>query len=84
MSKGRQLSFLPETPDEDGDQLDLIEEAGTEVLSVDLIRPPTIQQAIEASWALPNREVDEILGDGGLSGATTGQLAELVRRAGLR
>jgi hypothetical protein len=27
---GRQLSFLPETPDEDGNQLDLLEEAGTE------------------------------------------------------
>jgi hypothetical protein len=25
--RGRQLSFVPETPDEDGDQLDLIEEA---------------------------------------------------------
>jgi hypothetical protein len=23
---GRQLSFMPETPDEDGDQLDLLEE----------------------------------------------------------
>jgi hypothetical protein len=28
--RGRQLSFMPETPDENGDQLDLIEEAGTE------------------------------------------------------
>lgn len=34
---GRQLSFLPSGPDEDGDQLDLIEELGTEVLRVDSI-----------------------------------------------
>jgi len=36
---GRQLSFLPENPDEDGDQLDLIEEAGTEILRVDSLPP---------------------------------------------
>jgi hypothetical protein len=38
---GRQLSFLPESPDEDGDQLDLIEEAGTEPLRVDSITDDT-------------------------------------------
>jgi hypothetical protein len=27
---GRQLAFFPESADEDGDQLDIIEEAGTE------------------------------------------------------
>jgi hypothetical protein len=47
-STGRQLSFLPDSPDEDGDQLDLLEEAGTEILRVDSFRQPST--AGSCSW----------------------------------
>jgi hypothetical protein len=47
-STGRQLSFLPESPDEDGDQLDLIEEAGTETLRVDSLPSAEVEWTREA------------------------------------
>jgi hypothetical protein len=40
---GRQLSFLPESADENGDQLDLVEECGTETLRADSYRVPTVE-----------------------------------------
>jgi hypothetical protein len=44
---GRQLSFMPENPDEDGDQMDLIEEAGTEVLTPASILVPACEATVE-------------------------------------
>jgi hypothetical protein len=55
MAGGRQLSFMPEHPDEDGDQMDLLEEAGTEVLQVGSIDLGVLGQPCRNCGARPGQ-----------------------------